>query len=104
MSLIDADKNSLNRGQPRPNTNDNVAVRMAHKTTTPTTYRESGSSVTARCVPVQGGWMWIDENNKVSSVYMYIPEIATIPVQITAKQGYDVFEDILEGTVERPKV
>lgn len=104
MSLTDSDKGNIRRGKPTINSKDNVAQRMAHKTTTPTTYRESGSAVTARCVPVQGGWMWIDANDNVSSVYMYIPELAEEPVQIIAKAGYDVFEDVLSGEVERPTV
>lgn len=103
MSLVDADKNSLNRGQPTPNTNDNVGFRMAHKTNQ-STYRESGSAVTARMVFVQAGIMWIDSDDNVNSVYMYIPEVSTTPVLIIAKEGYDVFTDVLNGEVERPSV
>lgn len=103
MSLTDADKTSPNRGKPTTNSKDGVGFRMAHKTNQ-TTYRESGSSVTARMVFVQGGIMWVDSDNKVNSVYMYIPELSTIPVQIIAKEGYDVFDDVLNGEVERPTV
>lgn len=103
MSLIDADKTSDNRGKPTPNSDDGVSFRMAHKTNQ-TTYRESGTSVTARQVFVQAGTMWIGDDGKVNSVYMYIPELTTIPVQIIAEPGFDVFDDVLNGEVERPKV
>lgn len=104
MSLTDSDKSNVQRKAPDINSPDKVGFRMAHKTTTPTTYRESGSAVIARCVPVQGGWMWVDDSNRVSSVYMYIPELDTVPVQIIAEPGFDVFVDVLNGEVERPRV
>lgn len=104
MSLIYADKNNVQRKAPKINAPDGVLNRMAHKTTTPTTYRESGSDVTARCVPVQGGWIWVDSSNKVNGVFTYIPEISPRPILATLKDGYDFFEDGYGGTVERPKV
>lgn len=103
MSLVDADKNNVQRKAPNINAPDTVISRMSHKTSQ-TTYRESGSPVISRQVFVQGGTMWLDDENRVSSVYMYLPELSSIPVQITAKAGYDVFLDVLEGTIERPKV
>ena len=36
-----------------------------------------------------------DDQNRVSSVYGYIPALATYPVFIVAQYGYDVFIDIL---------
>lgn len=103
MSLIDADKNNVQRKSPTINAPDTVLNRMAHNTNQ-TTYRESGGAVTARMQHVQAGLMWVDSDNKVNSVYMYIPELDTVPVQIIAEPGLDVFEDVLNGEVERPKV
>jgi len=76
---------------------------MAHNTMS-NTYRASGGSVTPRMVFKNSIIMWVDSNDKVSSVYGYIPEISSIPVQIIAKQGFDVFLDVLNGEVERPRV
>ena len=102
MSLVDADKGSNNRSKPTPNTNDGVGFRMAHNTNG-NTYRASGSSVAQRMVFKNGLIMTIDSEDKVSSVYGYIPEVSSIPVLIIAKEGYDVFTDVLGGTVSRPK-
>jgi hypothetical protein len=101
MSLVDADKDNVQRKAPKINAVDTVVNRMAHKTNQ-TTYRESGSPVIARAVFMQGGIMWVDSEGKVSGVYMYIPEVSSRPVQIIAREGYDVFEDIL--LIDRPTV
>ena len=39
--------------------------------------------------------MTYDKDNKVSSVYGYIPELSEEPVFIIAEAGYDVFVDLL---------
>lgn len=101
MSLVDADKNNVQRKAPTINAPDGVINRLAHKTNQ-TTYRESGSPVTARAVFMQGGIMWVDSDGKVSGVYMYLPEVSSRPVQIISREGYDVFEDIL--LINRPTV
>lgn len=103
MSLIDADKNNVQRKSPSINAPDTVLNRMAHKTSQ-TTYRESGSEVIARAVLMQGGLMFVDSENRVSGLFMYIPEASSIPILATMKSGDDFFVDGYGGTVERPKV
>lgn len=103
MSLTDSDKDNIQRKAPDINSPDKIGFRMAHNTNQ-TTYRESGGAVTARMQFVQAGIMWVDSENKVNSVYMYIPELSTIPVQIIANEGSDVFTDVLNGEIERPRV
>jgi hypothetical protein len=39
-----------------------------------------------------------DSANRVSSIYGYIPEISTTPILVIARDGYDVFTDILGVT------
>lgn len=43
----------------------------------------------------QGVILTYDSENRVSSVYGYVPGLADYPVLIIAKSGYDVFTDIL---------
>lgn len=94
MSIVDIDKVSSNRSTPDINTNDSAIVRRAHNTNG-NTYRRAGGSVTPRMVFKNGLILTYDSNNKCSSVYGYIPELSTVPVFIIAKDGYDVFTDIL---------
>lgn len=103
MSLTDSDKSNIQRKAPDINSPDKVGFRMAHNTNQ-TTYRESGGAVTARMQFVQAGIMWIDSDNKVNQVDMYIPELSSTPVLIIAEPGQDVFVDVLNGTVDRPRV
>lgn len=103
MSLVDIDKNDDQRRMPQPNASDVPSYRMAHKTSQ-FTYRESGSSVIPRMVAVQGGFMWIDADDKVTGIFMYIPEVSTRPIFGIIKEGFDVFTDGFESTVDRPKV
>lgn len=94
MSLHDLDKNTVNRSQPLPNTNDGVANRMAHNTTQ-TTYKSSGDTNSQRITMKNGMVLTYDSENRISSVYGYIPALTTEPVFIIADEGYDVFVDIL---------
>lgn len=94
MSLVDSDKQKGDRANPRLNVDDNVANRMAHNTMG-TTYRTVGLDVTPRMSFKNGLLLTYDADNKISSVYGYIPELSTTPVLIIAKDGYDVFIDIL---------
>jgi len=95
MSLHDIDRTGSRRGLPTPNTDDTVAQRMAHNTMG-TTYRTDGNTSPQRLSFKNGLILTYDEDNKISSVYGYIPEVSTTPVLIIAKEGYDVFTDILE--------
>jgi hypothetical protein len=97
MSLNDLDKDDDHRRFPKPNANDNVPHRMAHGTTQHT-YRQVNSDVVPRMQFLNGLIVTYDENNKVSSVYGYIPEVSNTPVFIIANEGDDVFEDILDIT------
>lgn len=103
MSLVDRDNTNANRGKPTVNSNDGVGFRMAHNTNQ-TTYRASGGAVTQRMVFKQGLIMTVDNDDNISSVYGYIPEVSSVPVFIIAREGFDVFVDVLNGEVERPKV
>jgi len=67
---------------------------MAHNTTQ-NTYRATGSEVTQRMSFKNGLILTYDSQNRISSVYGYIPELSDVPVFIIAKSGYDVFVDIL---------
>lgn len=96
MSLTDVDKGTDGRISPKPNASDNVMQRMAHNTMS-NTYR-STPEVAQRMAFKNGMILTYDENNKCSSVYGYIPEVSTVPVLIIAKEGYDVFEDVLDIT------
>lgn len=97
MSMHDIDKSSDNRGIPRPNENDALAQRMAHNTTS-TTYRKDTATNRQRVSFKNGLIITYDQDNKVSSVYGYLPSVSNIPVFIIAKAGYDVFTDILGVT------
>lgn len=97
MSLTDSDKQKGDRANPRLNADDNVANRMAHNTAG-ITYRTTGSGVIPRMAFKNGMILSYDSENRVSSVFAYIPELADIPVLIIAKEGYDIFEDILSLT------
>lgn len=94
MSLIDTDKTNGNRNTPTPNSPDDSGIRRAHNTSS-NTYRRTGGDVTPRMVFKNGLILTYDADNKCSSVYGYIPELSTTPVFIVAKDGYDVFTDIL---------
>lgn len=94
MSLIDVDKQSDNRANPILNVEDKVATRMAHNTQG-NTYRTTGLNVNQRMVFKNGLIITYDSQNRASSVYGYVPEVSTIPIFIVARDGYDVFTDIL---------
>lgn len=97
MSLIDTDKTNGNRNTPMPNSPDDSGVRRAHNTSS-NTYRRAGGAVTQRMAFKNGLILTYDANNKCSSVYGYIPEISSIPILVIAKDGYDVFVDVLQIT------
>lgn len=94
MSIIDNDAQTDNRANPSLNTDDSVANRMSHNTLG-NTYRTAGLGVVPRMRFMNGLILTYDADDKVSSVYGYIPEISSVPVLIIANEGYDVFEDIL---------
>lgn len=94
MSLHDIDKTTNRRTTPKPNANDAVTNRMAHNTMG-NTYRNT-EEVTQRMAFKNGLILTYDSDNKISSVYGYIPELSDVPVLIIAKDGYDVFTDILD--------
>lgn len=94
MSIIDNDSTSSTRNTPTLNVNDDKGIRRAHNTYG-NTFRRVGGSVTPRMVFKNGLILTYDSANRVSSVYGYIPEVSTIPVFIIAKDGYDIFTDIL---------
>ena len=94
MSLVDIDKVSSNRSTPDLNSNDSAIVRRAHNTNG-NTYRRAGGAVTQRMVFKNGLILTYDSANRCSSVYGYVPEISTVPIFVIAKDGYDVFTDIL---------
>lgn len=94
MSLHDIDKQSDDRANPTLNADDNVANRMSHNTLG-NTYRTAGLGVKQRMVFKTGLILTYDQDDNVSSVYGYIPELSSTPVFIIAKEGLDIFEDIL---------
>lgn len=94
MSIVDSDKVSGSRSTPTLNTNDSANVRKAHNTSG-NTYRRAGGDVTQRMAFKNGLILTYDSDNKCSSVYGYIPEVSTVPVLVIAKDGYDVFDDLL---------
>jgi len=94
MSLHDIDKSGNNRTRPTPNTNDSVQNRMAHNTLG-TTYKDDADDAQQRIAFKNSLILTYDNDNKVSSVYGYLPEVSDVPVFIIAKDGYDIFEDIL---------
>lgn len=94
VSLLDVDKNSSNRLTPQPNADDGVINRMAHNTMG-NTYRTTGLDVTPRMAFKNGVILTYDSENRVSSVYGYIPELQSTPVLIIANEGYDVYVDLL---------
>ena len=95
MSLHDTDKSGNSRGNPKPNVEDSQINRMAHNTMG-TTYRQDSDNNNQRIIFKNGLILTYDNDNKISSAYGYIPEASAIPVFIIAKEGYDVFIDILE--------
>lgn len=97
MALHDIDKQRGDRANPQLNTDDNVANRMSHNTMG-NTYRTAGLDVTPRMIFKNGLLLTYDASNRISSVYGYIPELSSIPVEIIAKEGYDVYVDILNVT------
>jgi hypothetical protein len=97
MSLIDADKDGLDRSSPQPNHSDrlNDGSIKAHQTVS-STYKTDASAANVRMAMKNSMLLWYDDHNRVSSVYGYIPGYdSTVPVLIIAKYGYDVFVDIL---------
>lgn len=94
MALHDVDKANGDRSNPILNADDNVANRMSHNTAG-NTYRTAGLGVTPRMVFKNGLILTYDADDKVSSVYGYVPELSTTPVLIIAKDGIDIFTDIL---------
>lgn len=74
---------------------------MAHNTASPT-FRTEGGKKTGRMVFKNGLILGYDAENRVSSVFGYIPALADFPVLIIARTGFDVYKDILG--LDRPTV
>lgn len=94
MGLHDVSKNHGQRLNPRPNSNDEQKTRMAHNTYSPTN-RTEGSAPAGRVVFKNGLLLTYDVDNNISSVYGYIPDVSDVPVLIIAKEGLDVYTDVL---------
>lgn len=94
MALHDVDKATGDRANPKPNADDGVVNRMAHNTMG-NTQRTAGLGVTPRMRFMNGLIVTYDADNNISSVFGYVPELSNTPVFIIAKEGYDIFEDIL---------
>lgn len=89
MSLIDADKNSSDRTQPKLNADDNVEQRMSHETVG-TTYRTAGLGVNQGLVMQQGIIQSYDANKLRNVFFGYNPALnPTRPVLRIAKTGID---------------
>lgn len=60
------------------------------------TNRGASRSVQTRVVIKDGRICWIDSTGRYVATFSVIPELdTTIPVEIIAKPGYDVYTDIL---------
>lgn len=96
MTLWDVDKAGDNRGSPQPNTGDEIPgdSRMAHNTHS-TVFTPSQAKPSTRIVYKNNMTLTYDANGLVSSVYGYVASVSSVPVFIIAKQGYDVFVDVL---------
>lgn len=92
MALHDVDKANGDRANPLLNADDGVQNRMSHNTAG-NTYRTAGLGVTPRMVFKNGLILTYDAQDRVSSVWGYIPELSDAPVAIFMKAGYDVFVD-----------
>jgi hypothetical protein len=68
--------------------------RPAHNTLC-ISYKTESTGTQQRIVFKNGVILTYDGDNRVSSVYGYVPEISSVPIFIIAREGYDVFEDIL---------
>lgn len=91
--IHDIDKNGNSRGEPTLNNQSVVNQRMAHNTFGNTNRGEDDNN--QRMVFKQACILTYDENNKISSVYGYVPSVSEIPILVIAHDGEDVFEDIL---------
>lgn len=94
MSLHDVSKNHDRRALPHVNQVDGQNQRMAHNTIQ-TSYKTESDTSVQRLTHKNALILTYDDQNRVSSVYGYIPALSTVPVLIIAKAGLDVFEDIL---------
>lgn len=93
MSLVDVDSQSLDRGSPQPNGNDEQVQRMAHGTHS---ISYAGDTPQPSTLIFKNNMiLTTDANGKISSVYGYVAGAGTTPILIIANQGYDVFTDIL---------
>lgn len=101
MAIHDIDKSHQFRLNPKPNSNDEQLQRMAHNTQGNTNRKDTDNN-SQRVAFKQGMILTYDSDNKVSSVYGYVPEVSDTPVLIIAKDGYDVFVDIL--AIDSPTV
>lgn len=97
MSLFDIDKTHGRRLNPTPNKNDQQKNRMAHNTMG-NTYKTESTPTEQRMVFKNGLIITYDGENRVSSVYGYVPGASTIPIFVIAKDNKDVFVDILQIT------
>lgn len=94
MALHDVDKHQDGRTQPKLNERDVMLDWPAHNSSSPT-YRKDSNNNYQRVSFKNGLILTYDDQNRISSVYGYIPELANYPVLIIANYGYDVYTDIL---------
>lgn len=94
MALHDTDKKHGQRANPTINSDDGVINRMAHNTLG-NTHRTAGSDVVPRMVFKNGLILTYDADDNISSVFGYVPELSSVPVLVIAKEGLDVYVDIL---------
>lgn len=67
----------------------------SHQTLSTTYKTDASDNQNVRLIMKNSMMLTYDSANKVSSVYGYIPSLASYPVLIIAKPGNDVFVDIL---------
>lgn len=95
--MHDVDGSSQGRTSPRPSFGDALPqdTRMAHNTNS-TSYNPPGANPrTDRAVFNQNSIVWYDPSNNITSFYGVISSISTVPIQVIAKPGKDVFTDVL---------
>lgn len=97
MALFDVDKSSDSRISPSPNSHDVLAQEsVMAKQTASTSYKVNAVSTTTRLVQKNNMFIWYDDQNRVSSLYGFVPQISSIPILVIAKAGFDVYIDVLQ--------
>lgn len=97
MALYDADTITADRTSPQPQFGDTLpdAARMAHGTTSSSYQAPDATTRGLRMVMTNNALVWYDGSNNVTSYYGILSSVSSVPIQIIAKPGKDVFTDIL---------